>query len=66
MRSLFIIATCIATALILFLSLTPPPVFVAFIGYCIAGAVILALLGYAGLEAWPYLHRYLQKRRIME
>lgn len=64
MRSLFIIATCIAAAIVLLLVVFPW--LVASLAQAVAAMLIVALIAYAGAEAWPYLHRYLQKRRIME
>lgn len=64
MRSLFIIATCVAAAIVLLLVVFPW--LVASLAQAVAAMLIVALIAYAGAEAWPHIRAYLQKRRIME
>lgn len=64
MRSLFIIATCIAGALVLLFGVFPWAVVTLF--QIMAGVMVIALIAYAGAEAYPHIHAYLKRRGIAE
>lgn len=64
MRSLFIIATCIAGALVLLLWVFPWMLATLF--QIVAGVMVIALIAYAAAEAYPHIHAYLKRRGIAE
>ena len=64
MRSLFIIATCIAGAIALIIAVFPWAIWP--LTQAVAIFMILALIGYAGAEAYPHIHAYLKRRGIAE